>query len=155
MECNIALALKRAGESFPFSWEGRLAPEEFGGERLVFPETVRIAGELCFDGDALTVTGTCKVPVRRNCARCNAAATQTVALSFSERFLRETTEDEAYTCNGDTLSLERMFWDGFWLHLPMTALCRADCESACSEETEKENPFAILRTLHPESAGQE
>jgi len=155
MECDISLALRRVGESFPFSWEGRLAPEEFGGECIAFPEPVRIAGAFCFDGVALMVTGACTVPVLRSCARCNAAAAQSVVLRFAERFLREAEEDEAYTYGGDTLSLERMFWDAFWLHLPMTALCLADCESACSEETDKKNPFAVLRTLHVESAGQE
>ena len=165
MACNVSLALKRAGESFPIVWEGRLLPEDFGGENIVFPEPIRFAGEICFDGDALALTGSCEVTMLRHCARCGALTKQSLPLSFTERFVREGLEEESYAFNGESLSLERMFWDGFWLHLTMNALCREDCKGICGicgqnrnsgdcncdrETPDSKHPFASLRALYEE-----
>lgn len=162
MDCNVSLALKRMGECFPFVWEGRLAPEEFCGEEIVFPQAVRLEGDICFDGSALTLTARCEIPFSRACARCNAAVAQSLCLHFSERFVRDGAEEDAYSFTGENISLAQMFWDNFWLHLPMIALCYADCKGICGscgrdrnvgdcnceqEKTDSAHPFAALRTL--------
>ena len=158
MELVVAQAVRRVGESFPFELEETLAQQQYDRRTVGFSEPLHIRGQYSFDGKAYTVTAEAETVLSSVCARCGKTFAEPFTFSFTERFVREGTEDEeTYPYTGDRLDLSRAVMDNLFLQLPIVSVCRPDCkglcpvcgndlnERACACSTEKKtSPFAAL-----------
>lgn len=163
MEINITAALKRIGESFPFT--GTLLPdgETYQERSLTFKEPIAVEGFYAFDGESFLVTGDLHTTLQTRCARCNELFEEPIAVSFSERFEKASLwgeEHETYAFEGDRMQLDEMVMDNLFLNLPLAPVCRDDCKGLCPvcganrnytdcgcEMPEAENPFAVLKQM--------
>jgi uncharacterized protein len=118
------------------------APEGLGIEDLI---AVPVGAELALDlrlesvMDGVLVTGTVTAPVLGECGRCLTEVRDTLAVPLQELFLypeasadREQDEDELPQLVGDLLDLSPTLRDAVVLALPLTPLCREDCEGLCA-----------------------
>lgn len=135
MEFSVYEALRRAGEPFPYVWDGTLEPQEYAGHAVVFSGDAHVEGTFVFDGKAFTVTGEAVVPYQAVCARCCEPFCETLRFSFSERFvravLRTDEDDEAYPYEGERIVLDKAFYDNLFLALPPVSVCKPDCKGLC------------------------
>lgn len=163
MEIQLAEALKRTGDTFPF--EGTVTPgkETYLGRELVFSEPIELEGSFLFNGETVEISGTAKAKLVSQCARCGEPFEETLAFDFSERFEkapRWAEEHDTYPFEGDVLCPDTMVMDNLFLNLPLVSVCREDCKGLCPvcgvnrnlidcgcEQTDKENPFSVLKQM--------
>ena len=134
MVVSVNEALRRVGEPFPFAWEGRLAPQTFGGDPVTFVGTAKLIGTYVYDGKTFRVDAEAEASYETTCARCNRPMVQTVSFSFTEHFVRsvfKTPDDELYPYEGEKLDLTDAFFDNLFLEMPMTTVCSESCKGLC------------------------
>ena len=166
MELDITAAIKQAGEPFSFEAKETVAPQEYGGRMITFAAPLHAQGEYVFDGKGVSLKAKADTVLMAQCARCGASFHQPYAFDVSERFTKSSglrTEEECYPYTGNTLVLDQAVMDNFYLHLPITSLCRADCKGLCPvcganrnetectcQPTEAGGPFSVLASLSDE-----
>jgi uncharacterized protein len=131
---------KRPGE---FRDEKRTAraPDGLGSGLVLVPAGGDVALDLRFEAvsEGVYVTGTAVAPLAGECARCLDPLTSSIEVSFQElyRYLPDPGEDENDVeerfLDGDHLDLEPAFRDAVVLALPLSPLCRDDCQGLCVE----------------------
>lgn len=131
MKLSVAAAMKLPGEPFPFAFFEPVAPMEFQGRALIFPEAVKVSGAYVFEGKAFTLTGDIKAVMQSTCARCTEPFLEPLAFSFQERFVKAAAEEDSYAYEGDTLDISQMVLDNLLLHLPIVSVCHAGCKGLC------------------------
>ena len=134
MVVSVNEALRRVGESFPFAWEGKLEPQSYGGETVVFVGTAKLSGSYVYDGKTFRVDADAEASYETTCARCNKPMVETLAFSFTEHFVRsvfKTEDDELYPYEGEQLDLKEAFFDNLFLEMPMTTVCSETCKGLC------------------------
>lgn len=133
MELYINEALKRVGETFAFEVDEQLPDQEYGTRELQFLSPATVKGEYTFNGKAFTVTANVKVSLHSVCARCNEPFDEELSFDFSERFIRQTAEEdeESYRYGGDAIVLNEAIMDNLFLQLPLVSVCREDCKGLC------------------------
>lgn len=88
--------------------------------------------------DGVLVSGTATAPVAGECGRCLEPVSDTLTVKLQELFLYPETstdhdrEDEVAQLEGDFLDLTSTLRDAVVLALPITPLCREDCEGLCA-----------------------
>ena len=165
MELSIAAALKQPGEIFMQTRSESVAPQEFGGNTILFPEPVEISFQYSFDGEAIVVNGTLQAKLSSRCARCDEPFVETLNIPLQERFVKGASgeDEESYAFVGETLDLAPMVMDNLFLHIPISGVCSADCRGLCPvcgcnlntaqcacnsvHEEEKPSPLAALGSL--------
>ena len=118
------------------------APEGLGIEDLI---AVPVGAELELDlrlesvMDGVLVSGTVSAPVSGECGRCLGPVSHELAVPVQELFLyleasadRSDEEDELPQLVGDHLDLTPVLRDAVVLALPLTPLCREDCQGLCA-----------------------
>lgn len=159
IEIDIKEALKSEGETGIYSYEG-LADL---GSDISLKEPLKLHAEYCVADRRVSVRGTFSTVLRTVCDRCIADMEMEISEQFDEIFWPDgTQENEEYTYQGKTLSLDKMVYDAILLGLPHQLLCREDCRGICpqcgqnlndkmcgckSEDTDDSNPFAKLKGL--------
>ncbi|MFB4316797.1 DUF177 domain-containing protein [Actinomadura sp. 21ATH] len=117
------------------------APENFGVEMVGVPEGESIELDLRFEAvlEGVLVTGTARVPLKGECARCLDPIASTFEADFQELFVYPDTrsggnadDDELYL-EDDLIDLEPVLRDAVVLALPLSPLCREDCPGLCAE----------------------
>jgi uncharacterized protein len=131
---------KRPGE---FRDEKRTAsaPDGLGSGLVLVPAGGDVALDLRFEAvsEGVYVTGTAVAPLAGECSRCLDPLTSSIEVGFQElyRYLPDPGEDENDVeerfLNGDNLDLEPAFRDAVVLALPLSPLCRDDCQGLCVE----------------------
>jgi len=90
--------------------------------------------------DGVLVTGTATAPVTGECGRCLAAVSDTLTVPLQQLFVypeashgpEQDDEDEVARLQGDLLDLAPVLRDAVVLALPLTPLCREDCQGLCA-----------------------
>jgi len=119
-----------------------VAPEQLGLDMIGVPAgaplvlTVRLESVT----EGVLVTGSVSGEVRGECGRCLDEFTDDLDVDLVELFAypnsiteQTTDEDEVRRLEGDYLDLEPLVRDAVVLSLPLTPLCRPDCQGLCSE----------------------
>ena len=161
MKINIADALQSEGEAFTARYAGPMAPVEYWGEDITFPDGVQMEAEYRFDGEGVTVTGSFTASTPVECARCLTPLMHSVSLKFAEYYSRQP-EEGMYEFQGEEIDLTQMLGDNIVLSLPMRFLCREDCRGlcpvcgkdlnegacGCQPQMDESNPFYGLSKLY-------
>lgn len=119
------------------------APEGLGIVDLIgVPVGAELALDLRLESvmDGVLVTGTATAPVTGECGRCLAPVSDTLAVALQELFVypeasagpEQDDEDEVAQLQGDFLDLAPTLRDAVVLALPLTPLCREDCQGLCA-----------------------
>jgi uncharacterized protein len=117
------------------------APEDFGVEMVGVPEGADLELDLRLEAvlEGVLVTGTVRVPLEGECARCLDPIGSTFEADFQELFVYSDTrsggnaEDDELRLEGDLIDLEPVLRDAVVLALPLSPLCREDCPGLCPE----------------------
>jgi uncharacterized protein len=117
------------------------APEDFGVEMVGVPEGAEIELDLRLEAvlEGVLVTGTARVPLKGECARCLDPIASTFEADFQELFVYPDTrsggnaDDDELRLEGDLIDLEPVLRDSVVLALPLSPLCRDDCPGLCPE----------------------
>ena len=134
MVVSVNEALRRVGETFPFTWEGPLSPQPFGSETVTFSGNATLSGTYVYDGKTFRVDARATAAYETACARCGDPMIQKLSFSFSERFVRsvfKTADDELYPYEGEKLDLSAAFFNNLFLEMPMTSVCSDSCKGLC------------------------
>ena len=161
MKLNVAEQLKLAGKVRHAEFAETLGPLSYGERTVAFASPVLLHVDSVFDGDGFQVSGSLETELASECARCGKAFVEPFAFSFSERFMKNPSEeDEAYECRGEELDLGRMAEDLIFLNLPLGSVCAEGCKGLCPvcgcdlnlarcscAQDEPESPFLPLGSL--------
>ena len=146
--------------AFSFTWD---APDVDLGNGIDLKLPVRLEGSCSMNADIFLVEGVLSWDYDTVCDRCLKPVEKTVKIEFSEEFVH--TEDpefpDRYLFYGQTIDLTDMVTDLMILNQPLQNVCKPDCLGLCpvcgkdrnvtmcdcTQDTERENPFARLRTL--------
>jgi len=117
------------------------APEDFGVEMVGVPEGADLELDLRLEAvlEGVLVTGTVRVPLKGECARCLDPIASTFEADFQELFVYPDTrsggnaDDDELRLEGDLIDLEPVLRDAVVLALPLSPLCREDCPGLCPE----------------------
>ncbi len=159
MELDVAQALLRPGEAFPFQANVSISPQVVDSETVTF-ETVRLVGNYTAMDGQVYVSGTLATTSHAPCARCLKTVDYPLEISFQETFRKNAieTEDEDFFYEGTSVSLDHLSLTLAMLNLPMRFLCDENCQgsnelqkyrpnpkSSCQEDTQR--PFEALKQL--------
>lgn len=133
MELSIAAALKQPGEIFSEARNETVAPQQFGGNTITFPEPVKISFTYLFDGETIALSGRMEAKLSSRCARCDEPFTETLIIPLEERFEKGASgeDEESYTFAGEILDIAPMVMDNLFLNMPISSMCREDCKGLC------------------------
>jgi uncharacterized protein len=117
------------------------APEGLGIEMVSVPKAADIELDLRLEAvmEGVLVSGTARVPLEGECARCLEPISESVEVEFQELFVYTDTrsgghaEDDERRLEGDLIALEPVLRDAVVLDLPLSPLCRDDCPGLCAE----------------------
>jgi uncharacterized protein len=114
------------------------APEGLGLELIKVPAGSDIDLDLRLESvmEGVLVSGTATVDLLGECGRCLEPVSDTLTVDLQELYAYEESdaeEDEAARMEGDHLDLEPALRDQVVLSLPITPLCRQDCQGLCTE----------------------
>ncbi|MFT4081033.1 MAG: YceD family protein [Nocardioides sp.] len=120
------------------------APADLGIEVLAVPEGSPVELDLRLEAvmEGVLVTGTARVGLRGECARCLEPIEDETEVGFQELFVYDDTrvgqdtdseDDEVSKLEGDLLDLEPLLRDAVVLALPFQPLCQDDCPGLCPE----------------------
>jgi uncharacterized protein len=117
------------------------APADLTAGLAGVPEGAPIGLDLRLESvvEGVLVSGTVTAPVTGECARCLTPVTQTETVQLTELFAypdsvtEQTSEDDEVShLVGDMLDLEPVVRDALVLDLPLSPLCREDCQGLCA-----------------------
>lgn len=117
------------------------APADLGVEMVGVPQGADIELDLRLEAvmEGVLITGTTRVPLVGECARCLEPITLSFEVEFQELFVypdtrsgEEAGEDEL-RLEGDLIDLDPVLRDAVVLALPLSPLCRDDCPGLCAE----------------------
>lgn len=128
-------------------FERTFQPDDVGEEddayRVVAP--VHLAFDIHKDKDTFRLDGTVTTELELPCGRCLEPFRLPVDSAFDERYLphseasneaeREVEEDDLQTSyyRDDSIDLNELMREQFYLALPMKPLCREDCRGLCPQ----------------------
>lgn len=114
------------------------APADLGIEVIGVPPGSPVDLSLRLESvvEGVLVTGTAKVRLSGNCARCLDEISRTEEVDLQELFCypgKELDDAEALRIEGELIDLEPVLRDAVVLDLPFTPLCRPDCAGLCPD----------------------
>jgi uncharacterized protein len=113
------------------------APDHLGGGLAFVPAGSDFELNVRFEAvvEGVLVSGTARVAVAGECARCLDAVEWDETVPVTELFLFEQgpQEEELPLLDGDLLDLRQVVRDAVVLALPLAPLCRPDCLGLCVE----------------------
>ncbi len=126
MQLNIKNAINEPGREFKANCV--ITVEDEG---IAFDKPVELELRYMFSGDKLKVWGSASGAVVTTCDRCLAETSLPINAVFEEYFVKEVTEENEYTIEGDEIDLSRFTADFVSLNLPAKILCNDDCKGLC------------------------
>lgn len=133
MTLNVATSLKTPGQTYGFEAKTGWSDMEYGGRYVKFAEPVSLVGTYVFDNDGFTLKGTIMTALDSECARCTAPFVEKLEIEFSERFVKEISDDddESYVFTGTVIDITQMIRDNILLNLSISSICSEDCLGLC------------------------
>ena len=167
MPLDISRALRSPGESFPFTHEEVLQPQDIVGQTVTFDNPVLMEGEFTLADGTLRLQGKLSTVAHADCVNCLNPAAYPVQVDFDEVFAPadkfakvedylDETDRLAY--DGPQLELHQLAMTLAVLELPIRFLCKEDCKGlmtvtriddkhAGQKELPREHPFSALQQL--------
>ncbi|MEU6727714.1 YceD family protein [Nonomuraea wenchangensis] len=113
------------------------APEDLGVDMIGVPKDAEVELDLRFEAvmEGVLVSGTARAPLAGECARCLDPMSSDIEVDLQELFFysdEDASEDDSLL-DGELLDLEPTFRDAVVLALPLSPVCREDCEGLCAE----------------------
>jgi uncharacterized protein len=116
----------------PFDVDGEFAPRPAGEGDVPPGSDAEVAVTISSFSGGLSVRGTVQCPWTGRCRRCSKDVVGVLRISVDERYVEDRKgDDEAYSYDGDTIDLAPLVHDAVFLELPLTPLCREDCQGLC------------------------
>lgn len=116
----------------PFDVDGEFAPRPAGEGDVPPGSDAEVAVTISSFSGGLSVRGTVQCPWMGRCRRCSKDVVGVLRISVDERYVEDRKgDDEAYAYDGDTIDLAPLVHDAVFLELPLTPLCREDCQGLC------------------------
>ncbi|TNY36090.1 YceD family protein [Thermomonospora catenispora] len=117
------------------------APADLGVEMVGVPEGADVELDLRLESvlEGILVTGTARMPLTGECARCLDPLEEDFEADFQELFVYPDTrsggeaEEDEHRIEGDAIDLEPVLRDTVVLALPLSPLCRDDCPGLCPD----------------------
>jgi DUF177 domain-containing protein len=114
------------------------APADLGLELMGVPLDSPVQLEVRLESvmEGVLASGTARVSLVGECARCLGRIEDDLEVSLQELFVypeSEAGEDEASRLEGELMDLEPVLRDAVVLALPFRPVCRADCPGLCIE----------------------
>lgn len=146
MLIDVSKIKNATGVAVPFKAEEQWPPLEYQGETLSFLDPVIVEGQLTNTGKVLLVQGNIHAHLGRSCSRCLEPVEETVDIPFEVEYLHISGRDEASrdevsltpeeqelgAFDGNDLDLGPRVQEFLLLELPITVLCREDCQGLCN-----------------------
>lgn len=113
------------------------APANLGVDMIGVPKDAEVELDLRLEAvmEGVLVSGTAQAPLAGECARCLDPVTSEIEVDLQELFFysdEDASEDDSLL-DGELLDLEPTFRDAVVLALPLSPVCRDDCEGLCVE----------------------
>jgi DUF177 domain-containing protein len=117
------------------------APADLGLELIGVPANAQLELDLRLEAvmEGVLVSGTVSGPVTGQCVRCLEPVSDELEFDLQELFAypdsatdETTSQDEAGRIEGDLINLEPTVRDTVVLGLPLSPLCRDDCQGLCA-----------------------
>ncbi|MEV4366253.1 YceD family protein [Nonomuraea sp. NPDC049637] len=113
------------------------APANLGVDMIGVPKDAEVELDLRLEAvmEGVLVSGTAHAPLAGECARCLDPITSDIEVDLQELFFysdEDASEDDSLL-DGELLDLEPTFRDAVVLALPLSPVCREDCEGLCTE----------------------
>nr|WP_223167129.1 YceD family protein [Nonomuraea sp. SYSU D8015] len=113
------------------------APADLGVDMIGVPKDAEVELDLRFEAvmEGVLVSGTAQAPLAGECARCLDPVSSDIEVDLQELFFysdEDASEDDSLL-DGELLDLEPTFRDAVVLALPLSPVCREDCEGLCAE----------------------
>lgn len=114
------------------------APADLGIELLGVPEGSPVILQLRLESvmEGVLATGTARVVVAGECARCLEPITDSMEVELQELYVypeSDAEDDEANRLDGELLDLEPLLRDSVVLALPFRPVCADDCPGLCAD----------------------
>lgn len=124
-------AMRRESRTIP-------APGDFGVEMIRVPEGAQIVVDVRLEAvmEGVLASGTARVPLTGECARCLDQVSSDLDVEFQELHVypeSETAGEEEPRLDGDLLDIGSSLRDAVVLTLPLNPLCREDCPGLCAD----------------------
>ena len=175
MKLDVSLAIRSPGIEFPFQAVQAIAPQDVGGEQVVFDDAEVSGTLIALENGDIRMAGEMHSTAHARCANCLKPAEAAIACHFDELFVLNGDEldCEQFSYSSGRVDLEQLITSCALLELPMRMLCRPDCQDrpegsgiqadAASinglDRAQTQRPFAALQQLleeqndHPADAG--
>jgi len=128
---SVVDLLRTPGHRREVKLRGRL-PGLKSVETVVVPDAdVEVTAGLEAFAEGLVADGLISAPWQAECRRCLSPVAGNVDVDFREVFERQPTEGETYKLGHEEVDLEPLIREAVLLALPLTPLCRSDCEGIC------------------------
>jgi uncharacterized protein len=113
------------------------APADLGVDMIGVPKDAEVELDLRLEAvmEGVLVSGTAQAPLAGECARCLDPVSSRIDVDVQELFFyssEDASEDDSLL-DGELLDLEPTFRDAVVLALPLSPVCRDDCEGLCTE----------------------
>ena len=113
------------------------APANLGVDMIGVPKDAEVELDLRLEAvmEGVLVSGTAHAPLAGECARCLDPIASDIEVDLQELFFYsdEDASEEDSLLDGELLDLEPTFRDAVVLALPLSPVCRDDCEGLCAE----------------------
>jgi uncharacterized protein len=128
---GVADLLRTPGHRRVVELRGRL-PGLNSIDTAVHPDAdVEVSAGLEAFPEGVVADGRISAPWRSECRRCLTPVEGQVDVDFREVFERTPEEGETYQLGHEEVDLEPLIREALLLALPLTPLCRAECEGIC------------------------
>lgn len=133
MKVNVSDIVKTDGASQKVSFKEYITALGDAESQFHFPEPVDFEGEIVNVGGVLKLSGRLHTTYRTDCYRCLKEVGGIVDVGIQENFVdgENTTDPEAYTYEGNYVSIDKVLTDSVLLSLPMKQVCDEACRGLC------------------------
>ncbi len=158
MIISVKDALRNEGEKYDFSFDANVEPIDYMG-KIEF-KSVKVDGSYFADGENVRFFGKVDTVCIFECDRCLKNFEKNYSFAFNEMYSPSSEEEEFRIQKNETVDFQPLLNDTLLSNLPIERLCKDDCKglcphcgidknfSSCScEDTERDNPFAVLKGL--------
>jgi uncharacterized protein len=133
MEIKFSDIKSRKERKKPVSFDLKLEPTYFEGEKINFLESVKVEGYTVIDNEIVILSANIKAQLELICSRCLETFIYPIDIDIEERFTNNETNlnDEVVFVKGDILNITEIVESAIISSLPIKRLCNEDCKGLC------------------------
>ena len=105
----------------------------FGGEKIIFTESVKVEGNTIIDDEVVVMEANIKTKLKLSCSRCLDTFIYPIDIDIEERFTNndQKNNDEVVFVQGDSIDITEIVENAIISSLPIKRLCKEDCKGLC------------------------